>query len=150
MRKLWLALLCVALAACATFAPRRYERAAEQIAGLVNSGQAAELARMSRAPFLLDGELLLLERDVATFWDGVTRAGFRIDPSATATATPVDAQTYIRFASTMEVKTFFQSYVSKKGFVVELDAGRARILLLLDRGKGGRTQIVGFKGPDAI
>ncbi len=150
MRKLLLALVCLALAACATLSPRRAERAAGEIVGLVNSGRAAELARMSRAPFLLDGELLLLASDVAAFWDGVSKAGLRIDPAAAVKAVPVDAQTYARFASTMEVKTFFESYVSKKGSLVVLEAGRARILLLLERGKGGRTLIVGFKGPDAI
>ena len=150
MRKLLPASLCLVLAACATFAPRRYERAAEQVVGLVNSGQAAELTRMSRAPFLLDGELLLLASDVAAFWDGVSKAGFRVDPSAAVTAMPVDSQTYVRFASTMEVRTFFESYVSKKGSLVVLEAGRTRILLLLDRGKGGRTLILGFKGPDVL
>ncbi len=150
MRKLLLASLCLALAACATFGPRQAQRAAGEIVGLVNSGQAAELARMSRAPFLLDGELLLLPGDIATFWDGVSKARFRIDPAAAVTVVPVDTQTYTRFAATMEVKTFFQSYVSKKGALVVLESGRSRILLLLERGKGGRTQIVGFKGPDAI
>ena len=77
MRKLLLGALCVTLAACATFSPKRYERSAEKIVGLVNSGQAAELAAMSRTPFLLDGELLLLGGDVADFRyrQAVTAAG---------------------------------------------------------------------------
>ena len=150
MRKLLAVCLCLALAACATFAPRRYERATEQIIALVNSGRAAELAQLSRTPFLLDGELLLLGSDVAAFWHDVSKAGFKIDPSASVTAVPVDSRTFARFASTMEVKTFFESHVSTKGSLVVLDAGKTRILLLLERGKGGRTVIVGFKGPDAV
>ena len=150
MRKLLLGALCVALAGCATFAPKRFERSAERIIGLLNSGQAVELAKLSQTPFLLDGELLLLDGDVAGFWTGVAKAGFRIDPAASVKAVPLDSESFKRFASTMEAKAFFEKYVSERGSLVVLEAGRSRILLLLERGKMGRTLIVGFKGPDAI
>jgi hypothetical protein len=148
MRKLLVAAVCAALAGCATLG--RFERSAERIVGLVNSGQAAELAAMSRTPFLLDGELLLLDADVAELWKGIVAAGFRIEPGSSPTAGPLGAESYKRFASTMEVRTFFQKYVSDRGSLVELEAGRSRILLLLDRGRMGSAVIVGFKGPDAI
>lgn len=151
MRKLLLAALCVAVSGCATFAPRRFERSAEQVIGLLNSGQATELAAMSRTPFLLDGELVLLDADVAELWNGMVKAGLRIDAAASVSALPVDDETYKRFASTMEVRTFFDKYVSDRGSLVVLEAGRSRVLLILDRGRGSRRAlIVGFKGPDAI
>ncbi len=151
MRKLVLAALCVAVSGCATFAPRRFERSAEQVIGLLNSGQASELAAMSRTPFLLDGELLVLDADVAELWRGMVKSGFRIDAAASIEALPVDGETYRRFASTMEVRTFLEQYVGDSGSLVTLEAGRSRILLLLDRGRGpGRTVIVGFKGPDLL
>ena len=88
---------------------------------------------------------------MAALWDGMAKAGFRIAEAASVTAIPLDADSYRRFASTMEVKTFFGKYVSGRGSIVEVEAGRSRILLLLDRGRGpGRALIVGFKGPDAI
>ncbi len=150
MRKLLLPVLCAALAGCATLGTGRFERSAERVAGLLNSGQAGELAAMSRTPFLLDGEPILLDADVAALWSGMVAAGFRIDQAAVATAVPLDPDSYKRFAPTMEVRAFFGSYVSERGSIVALDAGRSRILLLLDRGKMGRTVIVGFKGPDFL
>ena len=150
MRKLLLGALCASLFGCATFAPRRFERSAGRIIGLVNSGQAAELASMSQTPFLLDGELMLLDRDVAELWSGMIKAGIKIGPAASVKALPLDGESFKRFASTMEAKTFFEKYVSDRGSLVVLQAGSSRILLLLERGKRGRTLIVGFKGPDAI
>jgi hypothetical protein len=81
----------------------------------------------------------------------MVKAGFRIEAPGSVNALPLDAESYKRFASTMEVRTFFQRYVSGRGSLVELEAGRSRILLLLERGRApGGVLIVGFKGPDAI
>jgi hypothetical protein len=151
MRKLLLGALCLTLASCATFSPKRYERSAAGVVALVNLGKAADLAAMSRTPFVLDGELLLLPSDVSDFWQGALKAGLRIDPAAAVAAVPLDADSYKRFASSMEVRTFFQKYVSNaKGSLVALEDGKSRILLLLERDKKGRMLIVGFKGPDAL
>jgi hypothetical protein len=150
MRKLLPALLALALVGCASFQPGRYERSADRIIGLINSGQAAELASASGAPFLLDGEILVRRADVADFWKDAARAGLKIGPQAAARAVPLDNRTFERFAQTMEVRAFFSKYISDRGSLVVVEAGKTRILLLFERGKWGRTLIVGFKGPDAL
>jgi hypothetical protein len=149
MRMLLAAVL--ALAGCASLQPAaRFERSADHVIELINSGRAADLASSSAVPFLLDGEILLLRSDVADFWRGVAGSGFKIGPQPTLHAVALDDRSFERFASTMEVRTFFSKYVSRQGSLVVVETGRSRILLLLDRGKWGRTLIVGFRGPDAI
>jgi hypothetical protein len=151
MRMLLAAVLALAMAGCASLQPAaRFERSADHVVDLINSGRAADLASSSALPFLLDGEILLLRSDVAGFWRGVAGSGFKIGPQATVHAVALDDRSFERFASTMEVRTFFSRHVSRQGSLVVVEAGRSRILLLLDRGKWGRTLIVGFRGPDAI
>lgn len=146
MKRALLAILCVTVAGCATLG--RFERSADDIVALINSGNAAELAAATRTPFLLDGELIVLDQDVALFWENAVKAGFRVQTEALE-AQPLEPESYRRFAPTMEVRTFFEKYVSERGSIVVLSGGGVRVLLLLDRGKG-RITILGFKGPDAL
>ena len=68
---------------------------------------------------------------------------------AEVTANRLDQGSYAEFAETMEVQTFFQSYVSDIGSVVVLRTSSFQLLLLLDR-DGGQVTIAGFKGPEAL
>lgn len=142
-------LLCVLVAGCATFSAGRYEKATADIADMIDSGDVRGLVASSETPFLLDGELIMLEQDVSTFWTNIVEAGFRIGSTSAVMAQPLDDQSFAEFAQTMEVKTFFQKYISEIGSVVVLKTDSFQLLLLLDRDRG-RTTIVGFKGPEAL
>ena len=34
---------------------------------------------MSATPFLVDGEIVAFKADVASFWSGIVKAGFRVE-----------------------------------------------------------------------
>ncbi|MGO9308326.1 MAG: hypothetical protein ACLQDL_04810 [Spirochaetia bacterium] len=137
----------LALASCASYQHMWDQSAVGQVADLLNSGQAPKLASMSLTPFLVDGEIVLLKSDVASFWDGVVKAGFRVEGAALDQGTPVTAESFTRFANTMEVKSFFSQYVKKDARVLSMTSSNGSHVLLLMRRDRLYLKIIGFKGP---
>jgi hypothetical protein len=137
----------MALGSCASFQKSRDEGTIRQVVDLINGGKAQSLAARSATPFLLDGEIVPLQADVAAFWAGIVKAGFRVEGAAMVNAAPVDADSYQRFASTAEVKWFFSRYVKEGGRVLELATSTGRHIRLLTKGDFFSSKIIGFKGP---
>ena len=136
-----------ALVGCASLQRSVDQGDARQVTDLLNAGQAAKLTAMSATPFLLDGEIVALRSDVATLWDNVVKAGFRLSDASLARSVPVSAGSYREFAQTLEVKAFFDSQVKRGTRILELQtANGARVLLLLRDAWFTRT-LIGFKGP---
>jgi hypothetical protein len=135
------------LASCATTDLSRGQGDAAQLADLVNSGQAKQLAALSAVPFLLDGEILALKGDVASFWQGVVSSGYRIAGASVQRSVPPGPDGYRDFADTMDVKVFFKKYLGKDTRLVELATSDGkRVLLLMADGFASRA-IYGFRGP---
>jgi hypothetical protein len=135
------------LAGCASLQRSRDEGSVQSIAGLINEGRADELNRMSTVPFLLDQEIVVLPKDVATFWHTAVEVGFKVvDPTLEA-GEKVGPESFKRFYDSFEVRTYFKKYLKKNTRLLTLTTGSGqRILLLVKAGLGGRT-IYGFKGP---
>jgi hypothetical protein len=136
----------MALASCASFQHSWDQGNVENVAKLINDGQSARLAAMSATPFLVDGEIVPLKADVAGFWEGIIKAGYKVQGPALGEAAPVNTDTYKHFADTMEVKSFFAQYVKKDTRVLELRTANGRILLIIRDSWFSKT-IHGFKGP---
>lgn len=142
-----LATALVVLSSCASLQRSWDQRNVEMVAQLINDGQAQKLAAMSATPFLVDGEIVALKADVASFWNGIVKAGFRVEGPALTQGVPVTAESYKQFADTMEVKSFFAQYVKKDARVLELrTATSGDKILLIFRDSWSKT-IYGFKGP---
>ena len=102
---------------------------------------------MSRLPFLLDQEIVALERDVDAFWRTALAVGFRVDEPELERGIAITENTYREFYDSMEVKAFFNRYLERNTRLLELKTGDGRrILLLVTHGWFSRT-IHGFKGP---
>jgi len=137
----------VALASCASLQHSWDQGAVRQVADLLNAGQAQKLASMSVTPFLVDGEIVLIRTDVSSFWDGVAKAGFRVEGASLDQGTPVTAESYRQFANTMEVKAFFSRYVKEDARILSMTSNTGSHILLLMRSEWFSRQIIGFKGP---
>jgi hypothetical protein len=137
----------MALASCASLQHSWDQGSVQQVADLLNTGQPQKLAAMSVTPFLVDGEIVLLKNDVASFWESVTKAGFRVEGAALDQGTPVSAESYKQFAQTMEVKTFFSRYVKKDSRILSMTSSAGSRILLVMRSEWSSRQIMGFKGP---
>jgi hypothetical protein len=137
----------LAIGSCASLQHSWDQGAVKQVAELVNAGEPQKLAAMSVTPFIVDGEVVLLRGDVAAFWDGVVKAGFRVEGAALDQGTPVGSESYKQFAPTMEVKAFFSRYVKQDARILDMTSSTGRHILLLIRSEWFSRQILGFKGP---
>ena len=137
----------LALSSCASLQKSSDQGAVKDIADLINSGQAQKLAAMSETPFLVDQEIVPLKADVKSFWDGVVRAGFRVQGAALEEAAPADDASYSQFANTFEVKSFFANYVRKGARVLRMSTSSGTHILLLVRSDWFSRKLIGFKGP---
>ena len=148
--KRFLPLACMAavvLASCASFQHGQDQGALRQVADLVNAGQAQKLAAMSVVPFLVDGEIVLLQADVAAFWDGIVKAGFRLEGATLDQVAAAGAGSFRQFADTMEVRTFFIRYVKKGARVLQATTSTGARVLLIVKSDWFSWKIIGWKGP---
>ena len=148
MKKLPLILLLVILlASCASIQRSKDEGNIERISELINTGQAEKLTAMTELPFLLDQEIIVLAKDVATFWSTIIEVGFKVEEPALERGARVGPESYREFYDSMEVETFFKKYLKKQSRLLELKTSTGqRILLLVTDTLFTRT-IHGFKGP---
>ena len=138
----------ILLASCASLQHSWDQGNVQTVAALINEGQADKLAAMSAVPFLVDGEIVTLKPDVASFCTGIVKAGFKVEGATLVQAAPLAAESYRQFADTREVKTFFAQYVKKDARVLELGTSQSgkKILLIFGDSSFKKT-IYGFKGP---
>jgi hypothetical protein len=148
MKKLpYLLLVVILLASCASIQRSKDEGNVERISELINTGQAEKLTAMTELPFLLDQEIIVLAKDVATFWSTIVEVGFKVEEPVLERGIKVDPESYKEFYDSMEVKTFFKKYLKKQSRLLELKTNTGqRILLLVTDTLFTRT-IHGFKGP---
>jgi hypothetical protein len=148
MKKLpYLLLVVILLASCASIQRSKDEGNVERISELINTGQAEKLTAMTELPFLLDQEIIVLAKDVATFWSTIIEMGFKVEEPVLERGVKVGPESYKEFYDSMEVKTFFKKYLKKQSRLLELKTNTGqRILLLVTDTLFTRT-IHGFKGP---
>jgi hypothetical protein len=134
------------LASCSTLQRMSDEKGAAWVAQQLNEGNAAELAAISSSPFLLDGEVIALPEDTTTFWNGLAKAGVKLDPELSR-ALAVGPDTWREFGSTRDVQLFFGKYVAEGARLFELPTAKGRRVLVLCRSSWGSRKLYGFKGP---
>lgn len=134
------------LASCSTFQRMSDEKGAAWVARQLNEGNAAELAAVSSSPFLLDGEIIALPGDTVALWNGLIKAGVKLDPELSR-ALAVGTDTWREFGSTRDVQVYFGKYVAKGARLFELPTVKGRAVLLLYRSAWGSRKVFGFKGP---
>ena len=151
MRRLLGAAACgilLALSSCASLQHGWDKGNVAMVADLINAGKSAELAAMSGSPFLVDGEVVPLKADVASFWAGIIKAGYKVEGPQLAAAVPAAADSYKQFADTMEVRAFFKNYVKGDTRLLELKTADGKTVRLIVKDSLFSKKIIqGFKGP---
>lgn len=149
MKKITLFLIVIALVGCVSL-QQQYHNAADDVIDLINDGKADELSDMTQTPFLLDGEIVILDNDMKDFWQNIIKAGFGVKNPSIVEPYPVGENTFKEFAKTMEVESYFKKYISEKGHVVVVETDKFKLLLIMDKAKKNKTKIIGFKGPEPL
>ena len=141
------AALVVAVSSCASLQRSRDVGSVRTVARLINSANAQALSAMSSLPFLLDHEIVALQRDVEAFWDTALAVGFRVEEPTLERGERIDGESYREFYDSMEVRTFFKKYLNKSSRLLELRTLEGRRILLLVTDSWFKRTINGFKGP---
>ena len=149
MKKIVILLVIAVLAGCITL-EQRLSQAAENVIDMINEGQADDLADMTVTPFLLDGEIIILDQDMRDFWANIIEAGFEIGTPVLIESIPLQEDTFRQFAETKEVQSYFAKYVSEDCHVVIVETESMRFLFLMDRPEKKKSKIIGFKGPEPL
>jgi hypothetical protein len=139
--------LLLLFASCATIQRSRDQGSVAQVAQMINEKHADRLIGMSVTPFLLDQEIVLLDRDVATFWKTVVEAGFRVEEPVLERGERIDESSYRQFFDSMEVRSFFKRYLERGTRLLELRTSEGQRILLLVTDSWFSRKIHGFKGP---
>ena len=140
-------MLVVLLASCASIQRSKDEGNIERISELINTGQAEKLTAMTELPFLLDQEIIVLAKDVETFWSTIVEVGFKVEEPSLERGAKVAPESYKEFYDSMEVETFFKKYLKKQSRLLELKTNTGQRILLLVTDTLFTRSIHGFKGP---
>jgi len=139
--------LAIVLSSCATVPYVQKEDRVYKLIELINRGEVTEVPGLVTTPFLVDGEIVLLQKDLVDFWDNLYNAGFQIrNPRIRQNrfAMPEDAR---MFRDSMEVRTFFKKYIDTNTSLVEIESADGTYYFLLNREVKGYPRIQGFRGP---
>jgi hypothetical protein len=148
MKKLpYLLVLVILLASCASIQHSKDEGNIERFSELINTGQAEKLTAMTELPFLLDQEIIVLAKDVETFWSTIVEVGFKVEEPSLERGEKVTPESYKEFYDSMEVETFFKRYLKKQSRLLELKTDTGQRILLLVTDTLFTRSIHGFKGP---
>lgn len=131
---------------CASIGPAEDNDAVE-IISLINSGNAAELTKLSADTFLLDDEILHGSTLTGSFWNGLADAGFNLDNPVVIESRPPDAGDKPLFGEDTEVDTFFSRYLQPQSMLFRIDSDDSEIVLILGPSQKGKSSIIAFGGP---
>jgi hypothetical protein len=142
-----LAALVLLFGSCATGPYVQRDDKVLKLVDLINRGGVNEVQGLSETPFLFDGEVLLLQKDVTALWTNLKAAGFTMRNSKVAGKEHISDNSYRAFGDSMEVRTFFKRYLDKNSSLVKIGSEGGSFYLLLNREIDGYPRIQGFKGP---
>jgi hypothetical protein len=148
MTKWFIPLLFIVLVAgCSTLNVKEQESGINKIIDLINKGESKKLAASSRIPFIYDGEIILLQKDINLLWDSLRKAGFSIDDPEVNAISYIDEKTYTLFSTSMEGKVFFKRHLPDKTIITTISAKEGIYYFLTGNKKSGLMTIYGMKGP---
>lgn len=134
----------VLLASCATLRKGADQGIVRTLERHLDAGRGRELAELSQVPFLLDGEVVVLPEDVLEFWTAVASADWGLQGARIEAGSPVDDQSWRRFADTQEVRSFFKRYVDPRARLIELTGPAGEQVLVLAQEKLFSWRLLGF------
>jgi hypothetical protein len=139
-------LIFLAAGSCTSAPAVHTEKKIFSLVDVINNGKAASMG-LAEAPFLFDGEILFLQNQLTFLWQNLYAAGFRLYDAKIIRNETLGEDSYLEFADTMDVKTFFTKYLDGNTSLVEIKALSGSWVFLLDKeDANGYPRIRGFKG----
>ncbi len=124
-------LLSFVIISCTSVPYSRWSSSAEKVVDLINHPGEEYLEEITSNPFLLDGEIIVLDSDISMIWNNLNRSRFSFRNGVIRESLPLVAEDYSLFADTMEVKTFFSKYLPDDASLVKVEADNGLYYLIL-------------------
>ncbi len=148
MKKLLLfGVVALLMASCATVPVAQREPRIERLLDTLNEGTVEEVLPATGSPFLLDREIIILDRDIETMWSNLREVGFTFADYDIESVEEVTGQSYRRFGESMDVEVYFQKYLPEGAALVTVDTDHGEFLLLTGGKVSGAPQLYGMRGP---
>lgn len=135
------------LTSCATVPYVQKEDTVVKLVELINRGGVNEVPGLARTPFLIDGEIVLLQKDLDEFWDNLHKVEFTIRSPKLAQNRFAIGEDAKYFRDSMEVRTFFKKYTDRDTSLVQVRSADGTFYFLLGREVKGYPRMLGFGGP---
>lgn len=138
----------VLLASCQTVPVAQREGRVEQLLEELNTADVERLVELSARPFLLDGEIIILEEDLVTLWSNLRDVGFTFATPTVEELGPVTEHTYRSFGTTMDVRVWFSQYTAEGAGLARVVTSHGTFLIVTGDRIGRVPRIYGFTGPE--
>ncbi|MFO8063663.1 MAG: hypothetical protein ACQETQ_09720 [Spirochaetota bacterium] len=147
LRYLSLIALIVLISSCATAPVAQRENRIMGLVDRLNGESLVRVMEVTSVPFVLDREILSLERDVETMWSNMREAGFFLLNAEIDEIIPVHEDSYRRFGDTMDMRVFFEKYIPEDATLVRISSDNGDFLFLLGDKFWGVPRMYAMKGP---
>jgi hypothetical protein len=135
------------LTGCATLTVKENEENVYTVITLINKGDSEQLINMSRIPFIYDGEIILLQKDIQLLWDTLSETGFSLHDPEVVSIDKVDDESYAAFTSSAEGKFFFKRHLPEKAVIATVSTQEGTFYFITGNKAREDITIFGMKGP---
>lgn len=142
------ALVALFAASCATAPVSQRDTRVEALLEELNTAEITRVMELSARPFLLDGEIIVLERDLRTMWLNLREVGFTFDSATIEELGPVTDDTYRQFGDTMDVHVWFERYTAADAGLARVSTTHGTFLIVTGDREWRTPRVFGFTGPE--
>ncbi len=132
---------------CATVPRSQNQSRVEDLIAELNTASVERLVELSARPFLLDGEIVVVERDIAMMWTNLRDVGFTFDGAAIEEVGALRPDDYLAFGDTMDVRVWFDKYTTDDAGLARVATTHGTFLIVTGEAEDIGLQVFGFTGP---
>ena len=132
---------------CATIPIAQDQTRVESLIEELNTASVEELVELTARPFLLDGEIVVLQRDIEMMWSNLREVGFRFAEATIEEVGALTDQSYLEFGDTMDVQVWFERYTAEDAGLARVRTSHGAFLIVIGESDERDLQIFGFTGP---
>ncbi|MDY7029531.1 MAG: hypothetical protein SVR04_14670 [Spirochaetota bacterium] len=141
------AVLLLIFTGCSSLPVSQRPSSVESLVYKLHTGDAETAADLTDVPFLLDGEILVTERDAGLMWENLKKVPDLLADAEVLSITPAVPADYTKFADSSDMRVFFERALPENPTLVEIETSFGRFLLLVSGKKLGIPVLAGMKGP---
>lgn len=137
----------IMLSGCSSLPVAERPSRVESLVHTLRTSDVDGAVRLTRVPFLLDGEILMTGKDVELMWNNLKKVPDLFANAEIISIRPASAADYVDFAESSDIRVFFERALPEDPALVEIGTSTGSFLLLVSGKKIGTPLLAGMKGP---